>query len=226
VTRWVVAALVLGAIGVIAAIAVACGGDDDGDSTAPAGDAVIVPPGGRCVVKLHGKGGRGAPTTTVGDVTVIAPDGNADGWGGRQWLYFPDDEYDAARAVIADAVGPCGQIIIHGFSNGASFAAAMYCRGETFEGRLRRVIIDDPVTDHAVDRCTPDGSVAVTLYATGALEAQAPEGWRCSDGDWTCQGGEVIGIEAWARALGVPRQQSPNTEHLPYDDAPELSDWD
>ena len=176
-------------------------------------------------MRLHGKGGTGKPTTTSGGVSVVAPTGNADGWGGRQWLYFPDSEYDKALASVTDAVAPCGSIIVDGFSNGASFAAALYCNGETFDGRLQRVIVDDPVTDHAVDDCAPDPSVAVTLYATGALEAQAPPGWQCSEGDWTCEGGEVIGIDAWSRALGVPRQQSPHTDHQPYDDAPELSAW-
>ena len=72
---------------------------------------------------------------------------------------LPGAEYDAARAIVADAVEACGPIIIDGFSNGASFAAAMYCHGETFDGRLQRVVVDDPVTDHAVDGCTPDPSV-------------------------------------------------------------------
>jgi hypothetical protein len=208
----------------------ACGGDDDGSAattapTAPTGPAVTVPAGGKCLVRLHGKGGTGAPTTTVGDVTVLAPTGNSDGWGAKQWLYFPANEYEAARAIVADAVDDCGEIIVGGFSNGASFATAMYCHSETFGGRLRRVVVDDPVTDHAVDGCKPDRSVAVTLYATGALEQQAPAGTSCAELDWTCQGGETLGIDAWSSALGVPRQQSPHTDHQPYTDAPELSDW-
>jgi hypothetical protein len=176
-------------------------------------------------VRLHGKGGAGAPTTRDGDVTVIAPTGNDEAWGGHQWLYFPDAEFQAARRIVVDAVAECGPIILDGFSNGASFAAALYCRGETLDGRLRRVVVDDPVTDHAVDGCAPDPSVAVTLYATGALEKTAPAGWRCADADWTCQGGETLGIDAWSGALGVPRQQSAHTDHQPYLDAPELSDW-
>jgi hypothetical protein len=214
------------ALGLVAlvVVGVACG-DDDGAAPSATTAAVSVAPGGRCVVRLHGKGGTGAPTTTAGDVTVIAPTGNSDGWGAKQWLYFPAAQYDGARAVIADAVAGCGPIIVDGFSNGASFAAAMYCRGETFGGRLVRVILDDPVTDHAVDGCDPDPSVAVTLYATGALEKTAPPGWRCAQGDWTCEGGETLGIEAWSEALGVPRQQSPHTDHQPYADPPELSAW-
>jgi len=222
-TAVVAAGLLVGVVGT------ACGGDDDsgGGATtaAPTGPTVTAPAGGRCVVRLHGKGGSGGPTTTAGDVTTIAPTGNADGWGARQWLYFPAAEYDAAVKIVRDAVAGCGPIIVDGFSNGASFAAAMYCHGESFDGRLVRVIIDDPVTDHAVDGCSPAPDVAVTLYATGALEAQAPAGTKCADIDWTCEGGETLGIEAWATALDVPRQQSPHTDHQPYADPPELSDW-
>ena len=145
---------------------------------------------------------------------------------GRQAVaVLPGAEYDAARAIVADAVAGCGPIIVDGFSNGASFAAALYCPGETFDGRLVRVIIDDPVTDHAVDECAPAPVVAVTLYATGALERRPPAGTQCDGLDWTCQGGETLGIDAWAAALGVPRQQSPHTDHQPYADPPELSDW-
>jgi hypothetical protein len=211
----------------VAMLGAACGGDDHGTAatTAPPGPTVTVPAGGKCLVRLHGKGGTGAPTTTAGDVTVLAPTGNSDGWGGKQWLYFPATEYEAARAIVAGAVEGCGEIIIGGFSNGASFAAALYCHGETFGGRLHRVVVDDPVTDHAVDGCAPDKTVAVTLYATGALEQTAPAGTSCDGIDFTCQGGDTIGIAAWANALGVPRQQSPHTDHQPYTDAPELSDW-
>jgi hypothetical protein len=214
-------------VAIVAAAALAgtaCGDDDSGGGGATTGRSVSIPADGRCVVRLHGKGGTGGRTTTAGDVSVIAPTGNSDAWGAKQWLYFPAAEYDAAVAIVRDAVAGCGRIIVDGFSNGASFAAAMYCHGESFGGRLARVIVDDPVTDHAVDDCTPAPDVDVTLYATGALESQAPAGTRCDDLDWTCEGGETLGIEAWATALGVPRQQSPHTDHQPYADPPELSD--
>ena len=215
---------VIGAL-VAAAVLTACGGDDDDGAASSTVDVSAMSNMDRCLVRLHGKGGVGAPTTTAGDVTVIAPTGNSDGWGAKQWLYFPDDEFDAARQIVADSVEGCGPIILGGFSNGASFAAALYCRAETFDGRLVHVVVDDPVTDHAVDGCAPDPAVAVTLYATGALEETAPAGWQCADADWTCEGGETIGIDAYASALGAPRQQSPFTDHQPYTDAPELSAW-
>jgi hypothetical protein len=225
--------------GLLLALA-ACGGDDDAAgtpaSTSAAGTAptssVDAPgptdgssPGGRCLVRLHGKGGAGADPVTEGDVTIVAPTGNADGWGARQWLYFPADEYAAARQIVAGSVTDCGQVIVHGFSNGASFAASLYCHGETFDGRLVGVVIDDPVTDRAVIDCSPDPAVAVTLYATGALEETATPGWSCADADWTCEGGETMGIDAYAAALGTAPRQSPFTEHEWYVDAPESTAW-
>jgi hypothetical protein len=204
----------------------ACSGGDGGAATTVPGPAAAsTPPAANCLVRLHGKGGTGAASTTDGDVTVISPTGNADGWGAKQWLYFPDDQYAAARSIVEQAVAGCQKVIVDGFSNGASFAAAMYCKGETLDGRLLRVVVDDPVTDHAVEPCTPAASVAVTLYATGALEKTAPPGWNCSEADWTCAGGTTIGIAAYAQALGTPRQQSPHSDHQSYVDAPESTQF-
>jgi hypothetical protein len=180
---------------------------------------------GQCLVRLHGKGGGGAETVAEDDGMVISPGGNRAAWSGRQWLYFPADEYAAARQIVADSVEGCEQIILNGFSNGAAFAAALYCRGESFDGRLVGVVLDDPVPDHGVDGCAPDPDVELTLYWTGALEATAQPGWSCSDGDWTCAGGETIGIEAYADALGTEILESPFDEHQWYVDAPETTAW-
>jgi len=191
--------------------------DDDGE-----------PDSSRCIVRLHGKGGAGRETYVDDDgVTNVLPSGNADGWGGRQWVYFPDDQYEVARRIIADAIDArgCKQVIVDGFSNGASFAAKLYCRGETFGDRLLRVVIDDPVPDAGVLECHPDPSVDLVLYWSGALEATAKPGWECSEGDWTCEGGSTIGIEAYAEALGANVKDSPFDEHEWYWDAPELKDW-
>lgn len=180
----------------------------------------------RCLVRLHGKGGAGGPTETAADGTwLVFPDGNAEGWGARQWLYFPDADYVAAAAIVRDAIDGCDDIIINGFSNGAAFAAKLACRGETFDGRLLRVVIDDPVPDHGVDGCSPDPSVDLVLYWTGGLADTATPGWDCREGDWTCEGGETIGIDAVAESLGVTISDSPMDGHNWYWDAPELSDW-
>jgi hypothetical protein len=177
---------------------------------------------------LHGKGGDGAATSLRDGVATVAPRGNADGWGGRQWIYFPDSRYDAARSVVRAAIDAqgCAQVVVHGFSNGGAFAAKLACRGETFDGRVVGYVIDDPVVDHGVEPCaaSPAG-VARTLYWTGALAATAKPGWNCAEQDWTCDGGTTIGIDAYARALGVPAKPSRFRDHQPYDDAPELAAW-
>ena len=200
---------------VLSAVGVGCA--EDSDPSAVTTD--------RCLVRLHGKGGGGAETVVEDGASVISPDGNAEGWGGRQWLYFPDEEYTAARKVVEDAIAGCGQVIIHGFSNGAAFAGKLYCRGETFGGRLVRVVVDDPVVDAAVNDCSPDPSVGVALYWTGALEAQAQPGWECAEADWTCEGGHTIGIDAYAEALVTQVKASPFDQHQSFLEAPELSDW-
>ena len=177
-----------------------------------------------CVVRMHGKGGGGAATVVAFGISVVRPTGNANGWGGRQWLYEVEGDYRTARGVVVGAVDDegCTRVIIDGFSNGAAFAAKLYCRGETFGGRLASVIIDDPVTDHAVEGCAPARAVAVTLYWTGALAGQSQPGASCAPADWTCAGGSTIGIDAYAAALRTPIKQSPMTGHTPYPGPPEL----
>jgi pimeloyl-ACP methyl ester carboxylesterase len=197
-------------------------------TTAPANTTTAAPPSGtRCVVRLHGKGGDGADTWYVDDVAYVSPTGNASGWGGRQWMYFPDDQYERAVEVVAEAIDSedCGPVIINGFSNGGAFAAKLYCNGETFGGRVIRVVVDDPVVDTAVEGCDPAPTVDVTLYWTGALEGTARPGWNCREEDWTCEGGRTIGIDAYAAALDTAAQPSRYDGHNWYEDAPELSEW-
>jgi hypothetical protein len=188
---------------------------------APAADTA----GADCVVSLHGKGGSGSATTTSGGLVRVAPTGNAAAWGGREWRYFPESGYQSALGIVRRAIDQagCGRVIVGGFSNGGAFAAKLYCRGEHFDGRLVRIVIDDPVVDHAVEGCAPAGGVAVTLYWTGALAGQARPGWNCAEGDWTCEGGTTIGIDAYAAALGTPAKRSPMGGHTPYTNAPELT---
>jgi hypothetical protein len=193
--------------------------------TAPAPPAA--PSGPRCLVRLHGKGGSGGAAWTSGDVHVLSPAGNAAGWGGKQWLYFAPASYEAALAgvrAVVDASG-CGQVIVNGFSNGGAFAVKLFCRGESFGGRLVGVVADDPVPDHGADGCAPAAGVALTLYWTGALAATAQPGWNCAEQDWTCEGGTTVGIAAYAANAGVGAKQSPHTGHQWYADAPELQGW-
>jgi hypothetical protein len=140
-------------------------------------------------------------------------------------LYFPETLYQQVREIVAGAIdsGKCRQVIVHGFSNGASAAAKLYCRGERFGDRIRGYIVDDPVPD-AVNGCKPPDGVRLRLYWTGAL-SQATDGWNCAAGDWTCEGGQTIGIEKYARALGVEVTPSVHTTHAKYSSPPEYVDW-
>ena len=195
-------------------------------SSIPAPPTTVVTPK-NCVVRLHGKGATGAPTTSANGVTYLYPTGNTAGWGGRQWMYYPSASFAAARAVVAatlDDAG-CTRVILDGFSNGAAFAAKLYCSTDTFGGRLVRVIIDDPVTDHAVGGCAGAPGVALTLYWTGALEGQAVAGWDCRLSDWTCEGGSTVGIAAYAAALSTTLKQSPMGGHSAYTNPPELTQF-
>ncbi|HEX4982734.1 MAG TPA: hypothetical protein VFV63_13600, partial [Ilumatobacteraceae bacterium] len=181
----------------------------------------------RCVVRIHGKGGTGGASSETDGIIQVFPTGNADGWGGRQWLYFPDESFVEARDIVAAAAEAegCTRFVVDGFSNGAAFAAKLYCRGETFDGRLVGVVIDDPVPDNGVADCMPSAAVAGALYWTGGLDAQAQPGTDCASIDWTCDGGTLIGIEPYAAALGLDVQPSPFSEHEWYLDAPEIETW-
>ena len=191
-------------------------------TTAPA-----APAGVRCEIRLHGKGGAGSSTTTSNGVKVVQPTGNGSGWGGRQWLYFPENRYAEARKIVTDAIARegCERVVLNGFSNGGAFAAKLLCRGENFDGRLAGVMIDDPVTDNAVTGCAPAAGVPKVLYWTGALEGDAVAGWQCSKGDWTCEGGTTLGIRAYSAAVGVAATPSPNSGHERNTRAPEPARW-
>jgi hypothetical protein len=182
--------------------------------------------GKRCVVHLHGKSGKGGPTTETGGVTHLSPTGNADGWGGRQWLYFPDSEYATVRSIVQGTIASagCDKVVVHGFSNGAAAAAKLFCRGERFDGHAVGYVIDDPVVDHGVDGCNKDSGAKVKLYWTTGL-SNAVDGWSCKEADWTCEGGTTIGIEKYAAALGVPATPSVNQKHEVYPTPPEYAEW-
>lgn len=194
----------------------ACGGGDAGDVTAD-----------RCRVDLHGKGEQGAVPALVDGVAVLRPDGNGEGWGGREWRYGDADERAAAIAVVGEAIDDagCERVVIHGFSNGGAFAASLVCSGDTLDGRLVGVVVDDPVSDAATLDCRPDPSVQVALYWTGALDDVAPPGTDCATIDWTCAGGTVRAIDEFATDLGVDITPSPFDDHRRFDDAPEPARW-
>lgn len=182
--------------------------------------------GVRCVVRLHGKGGDGFATfTSASGWKEVGPRGNATGWGGYQWLYFPEASYAAASAVVSNAIAAagCTRVVIDGFSNGAAFAAKLACRGATFGGTVVGYVIDDPVPDHGTDGCAR--TTHAVLYWTGALAGTAVAGWPCANGDWTCEGGETIGIDAAAANLRLAITPSVNRTHRAYANPPELALW-
>jgi len=214
-----------GALALCAAVVLSGASCGANDPVASGESAATSAASSQCLVRLHGKGGTGRAPVTAGDTTTVSPSGNAEGWGGRQWRYFPDEEYAGARDLVADAVSGCDRIIVNGFSNGGAFAAKLYCRGERFGGRLVRVVVDDPVVDAGVAECAPAADVEIVLYWTGGLEPTAAPGWDCAEGDWTCEGGTTIGIDAYAAALGTEVKQSRFDDHEWYWDAPEVSQW-
>lgn len=208
----------------------ACGAESDAGTepiTTPDPNAAT-PGASACVVSLHGKGGDGTDSFVVDDIVYVAPRGNDEAWGAWQWDYTDaaENEADAIEIVAesVDAAG-CATVAIHGFSNGASFAARLYCSGETFDGRVVGIVIDDPVADTATAECAPDPSVEATLYWTGALASDAPAGTDCTEIDWTCLDDEVIGIDAFAAAADLAITTSPFTDHRRFDDAPDPLAW-
>lgn len=203
--------------------AVACGGDDGAVDEPEAVDVRAE----RCVVRLHGKGGQGAPSTVDADeVAVLSPGGNGTAWGGRQWEYDTATGVETATGIITAAVdqAACERVVVHGFSNGASMAAALLCTGDHLDGRLTGVIIDDPVTDASADGCSPP-DVPVTIYWTGALDETAPPGTECDSIDWTCAGGVVRGVDVYAADIGVEVTPSPYDDHRWYVESPLPLTW-
>lgn len=180
-----------------------------------------------CVLWLHGRSERGGPTMLVDGVAHIRPDGNDRAESGRQWQYAEPDDLADALGIVRDAVDAteCQQVVVHGFSNGAAFAAKIYCSGDDFEGRLRGVVIDDPVTDASSAGCAPADDVAGVLYWTTALEAAGGPGAKCADIGSTCEGPIIVGIDAYSEALGLPALPSIHTDHVVYADPPEHVTW-
>jgi hypothetical protein len=181
----------------------------------------------RCIVRLHGKGGTGESPQLVNGIAVLSPTGNGEGWGGRQWSYATTDDLNSAARVVNGAVDDagCERVVLHGFSNGASFVASLVCSGTTLDGRLVGAVVDDPVTDDATVGCRQSPDVDAVVYWTGALDEAAPPGTRCEAVDWTCKGDAVRGIEAFTDDMGVSWTPSPFTEHRWNLEAAEPLTW-
>jgi hypothetical protein len=182
--------------------------------------------GKRCVLHMHGKSGSGGPTLVTDGITHLHPNGNAEGWGGRQWLYFPENQYKGVRDIVAGSIAAagCDKVVVHGFSNGAAAATKLYCRGERLSGHVLGYVIDDPVVDRAADACKPIPGTKLKLYWTSAL-TKAVAGWPCKDADWTCEGGSTIGIARFAQLLSTQVAPSMHKTHAEYLTPPEYAEW-
>lgn len=207
----------------LAVVATACSDDEDAGERVPIRSDVSAE---RCLVRLHGRSGTGSVPEERDGYAVVSPTGNDPIDGGFQWLYAEPADLESAIGEVEgwlDEVG-CDTVVLNGFSNGGAFAAKLYCEGETFGERVVGVVVDDPVPDRSVVDCAPAEGVDVALYWTGGL-TEATAGTPCADLGWTCDGEELLGIEAFAEELGAPVQESPNDRHDWFHDAPELADW-
>lgn len=180
-----------------------------------------------CVLYVHGRSDSGTDPTVDGDRGVLAPNGNVRYGDGFGWVYGSEADYADARLIVGATIeeSACTTVAVSGFSNGAAFVAKLYCRGETFGGRVTGYVVDDPVPDTAVEDCDPDASAQVALYWTGALEADAEPGTRCDSLGWTCDGERLLGIQDYADALDTEVLVSPFDEHRWFRSAPELDRW-
>lgn len=87
------------------------------------------------------------------------------------------------------------------------------------------MVVDDPPPDQGTQDCTPTEGVDIQLYWTGALDQQAVEGTQCDSIGWTYHGGELVGIDRYAQALGASISNSRFDEHRWYCEAPEFRAW-
>lgn len=214
-----------GATAMLTFVVAACGGSDGSAGPATTGTPVSAE---RCITWLHGKSETGAPSTVRDDgVAELSPTGNGEAGDGNEWIYFPDDRFVEATAIVAAAIdrAGCRDVVLGGFSNGGAFAGALYCSGETFDDRLLGVVVDDPPPDEGVVDCAPAPGVEIALYWTGALDDMAVAGAECDPIGWTCAGGRLLGLDAYADALGTEVLDSPNDDHVWYRLAPELTEW-
>ena len=107
--------------------------------------------------------------------------------------YHPGHAREEALEIVRRAIldSGCVEVIIGGFSNGATFAGTPFCRGENIDGRVVGVVVDDPPPDEGTIGCRPSAGTRVVLYWTTALDEVAAPGTDCDGIGWTCLGGDL-----------------------------------
>lgn len=182
--------------------------------------------GKKCTVVLHGAGGGSIGSSDWGrynnqPVALVQPRSPQ----GNFWLYdgphngqydptSSTDEtyYNEAVTTITNAAnnaGCTGSILLMGQSNGGAMAAKMYCRGNTLNGRLAGLILDDPVPDQAVLNCAkPALKYRVYLYSdelTNEANQASGVGYRCSSmpSYWYCDNDTALPRTQFEQAIGL-----------------------
>lgn len=102
----------------------------------------------------------------------------------------------------------CGPTLVRGASNGAAFAAKLYCRGETFENRVWGFFIDDPVMDEGVLNCAPSPNFTKVQFIhsrqlVGDAAATSPN-FRCTNvvGQWYCENDKTMTLSQYQNRIG------------------------
>lgn len=213
----------MAAVGAILLSLTACGDDDEAPRAAPTTTAPEGIESDSCLVRVHGRSETGAEPRSRDGYLELAPIGSVTSGDGHMWQYDTGqqlaDGVDRIRAAV-DAAG-CEHVALHGFSNGGGFTGAMICSGEDLGGRLVGAVIDDPVPDQGAVDCQRDPDLPVVVYWTGSLTDATP-GRSCASLWWECAGETLVGIDAYAEALGVAVTPSPHDDHVWYDDPPEV----
>lgn len=166
------------------------------------GDSPIIE-GTRCILYLVGAGswaGIGSQNWSEG-VLLTSPDKpaseNRNFWkydGPHNFAYDPGSQSDnQAYEALVDYIRSyldnegCGPTVVAGGSNGAAFAAKMYCRGEDFGRRVWGYHIDDPVMDNGVLGCSPSTNVTKVMFLHSQElrdDAANMPNFRCGQGQW------------------------------------------
>lgn len=183
------------------------------------------PNGKKCTAFLHGAGGYADFAETWGQynsqpVTIVFPRSpQGQFWeydGPHDFQYDPSSQTDeqSYNAVVTriktslSSDGCTGPLLLVGGSNGGAAAAKIYCRGETFEGRLQGIILDDPVPDQAVLNCSRQNLKFKVYTYSDELTNEANQAggvsYRCKDmpSQWYCENDTALSRARFEQEIG------------------------